>query len=62
MTYRELQAELAKLTPEQLDMDATVSCDISEEALPVNYFHCIHKDDMLADVLEAGQPIIAIAF
>ena len=53
---------MAKLTPEQLDMDATVSCDLSEEAMPVSYFHCIHKDDMLADVLDTDQPVIAIAY
>ena len=60
MTYKELAESILKLTPEQQEMDVTVSCDFQREAFRANYFHAIRETDFLSDVLDTGHPIIAI--
>lgn len=62
MTYLELSQKLDCLSIEQLHMDVTVSCDLSEEALPVKSFYVIQKEDMLDGVLDTGHPILTIDF
>ena len=62
MTYRELQQKLNKFTQEQLDMDATVSLDISEEAIAINYIHIVEEQDFLGDVLDIGHPVFAVDY
>lgn len=62
MTYKQLAERIAKLTPEQQNMDVTISCDASEECFKANYFHVIQEDDFLSDVLDKGHPIISIPF
>lgn len=62
MTYRELSQELAKLNPEQMGADVTVSLDLSEEAIPVTYFITVQKDDMLDGVLGIGHPVLAVNY
>ena len=63
MTYKQLAESISKLSTEQQNMDVTISCDLSEETLPANYFHCIQNDDRICGgVLDEGHPIIAISF
>jgi len=63
MTYKQLAESINKLSPEQQNMDVTISCDLSEEVLPANYFHCIVNDDRICGgILDEGHPIIAIGF
>lgn len=60
MTFKELADCINKLTPEQQQMTATVSCDIMQEAYGITHFHVIKDDDILSDVLDAGHPVMAI--
>jgi uncharacterized GH25 family protein len=63
ITYKELAERIAKLSPEWQNAHVTVSCDASEEIIPVNYFHQIRDDDRVAGgVLDEGHPILAIDF
>jgi hypothetical protein len=63
MTYKQLAQSINKLTIEQQNMDVTISCDISEEVLPANYFHCIRNDDAVCGgILDEGHPILVIGF
>jgi len=62
MTYLELAQKLDCLTPEQMQMDVTVSCDLSEEAVPVKFFYVIQKDDILDGVLDVGHPVLTVDF
>lgn len=62
MTYKELAEKILALPVERQNDDVTISLDISEEALPATYFHCIQKDDMLDGVLDFGHPVIAINY
>ena len=62
MTYKQLETQLKRLSPEQLEMDVTISLDLSKEAIPAKYLHEICDDDFLEDVLDVGHPIIAIDF
>ena len=62
MQYKELLTKLKWLTPEQLEQDVTVSCDISKECFTVKEIHCIEPDDFLADVLDEKHPVLTIDF
>lgn len=62
MTYRELTIELEKFTESELDSDATVFLDISEEAIPIKSIRKIVESDFLGDVLDVGHPVICIDF
>ena len=62
LTYKELAEQISKLTPEQQAMNVTISCDISQEALPAKELHVINDDDFLADVLDPKHPVITIDF
>ena len=63
MTYKQLAESISKLSTEQQNMDVTISCDVREEVLPADYFHCIQDDDRVCGgVLDEGHPIIAISF
>ena len=62
MTYKELAVKIAALTPEQQEMDATISLDLSEEAVPVISFIIIQDGDILGNVLDADHPVITIDY
>lgn len=62
ITYRQLQAKLLTLTPEQLDTNVTVSCDVSEEAFTVKDLVTITEDDVLSEILDCDQPVLTIDF
>jgi len=62
MTYKNLAEQILKMTPEQQAMDATVSCDLAEEAIPVKDLHVTLEDDFLNGVLDTGHPVISIDF
>ncbi len=64
MTYNNLMEYIHdKMTVEQRNMDVTVSCDLSEEAIPVKTVFII-KDatDLMSDVLDIGHPVLTIDF
>lgn len=62
ITYAELLKKLQALTPEQLKQTATVSLDISEKAVAVNYAHETQKGDMLDGVLDTGHIVLGVNF
>ena len=63
MTYQDLKNQLSRLTPEQLQMDVTISLDISQEAIPASTgLYIIGEDDFLGDVLDVGHPVIPVDF
>ena len=54
MTYRELIAELNKLTEEQLNMDITVEDAYENECYPARFDICSSEHELLDD----GHPVI----
>lgn len=50
------------MTPEQQEMDVTVSMDLSEEAVPVKDVHVVLEDDVLGDVLDKNHPVLTVDF
>ena len=62
MTYQQLADKINALTPEQKQMDVTVSLDFSQEAIEVNDLTVIASDDFLADVLDENHPVLTIDF
>ena len=62
ITYRELLQKLQTLTDEQLGQTATVSLDLSEEAIAINYVSKTQKGDFLDGVLDAGHIVLGVNF
>lgn len=62
ITYRELLAYLKNLTEKELDQTATVSLEISEEALPVKYAIKTQEGDMHEGVLDTGHVVLGVDF
>lgn len=62
ITYRELLEKLQTLTDKQLEQTATVSLDLSEEAIAINYVSEIQKGDFLDGVLDAGHIVLGVNF
>ena len=55
LTYRELLSMINKLTPEQLNMTATVYDGVNDEFLPIN---AIETPD--TDVLDNNHPVFIV--
>ena len=62
MTYKRLAEEILKLPPELQETDATVSCDISEEAFQVKNLYLTREGDFLDGVLDIPHPVLTIDF
>jgi hypothetical protein len=63
MTYKRLAEEILKLPVELQETDATVSCDISEEAFfPVKNLYLTREGDFLDGVLDIPHPVLTIYF
>lgn len=62
MTFEELAKQILALPEEQRKCDATVSCDLAEEALPVTGLHIVRDGDFLEGVLDNNHPVITIDF
>jgi hypothetical protein len=62
MTFKQLAEKILTMTPEQQAMDATVSCDLAEEAIPVKSLITVQENDILDGVLDVGHPVISIDF
>ena len=55
LTYRELLAIINQLTPEQLDMTATVYDGANDEYLPINAMETADTD-----VLDDNHPVLIV--
>jgi len=55
LTYRQLAAEIAKFSPEQLDMDVTVHIRSVDEFMPAELAVC--EDN---GILDEWHPVIAV--
>ena len=61
MTYKELAAELARMTPEQLGMDVTVYVSgVDEYYSVVDDYPIVFSDAETDDVLDANHPYFVI--
>lgn len=62
ITYRELLEKLKVIPDERLDDIATVSLDLSEEAMPVTDLVEVLRGDILDGVLDIGHWVLTIDF
>jgi len=61
MTYRELAAEIAKMTPEQQEKDVTVFVTgVAEYYSLIGDFPLVFSDPTVNDVLDLNHPYLVI--
>lgn len=62
ITYRQLIEKLKTIPAERLDDNATVSLDLTEEAIPVKDLVIVQKGDFLDGVLDVGHAVLSVDF
>jgi hypothetical protein len=62
LTYRQLLEKLLTLSDSELNQTATVSLDIAEESVSINYVAEIQKGDFLEGVLDDGHIVLGVNF
>jgi len=62
ITFRQLKQALDGLTESELGQTATVSLDISEEAIGIKSVHKISDHDFLAGTLDEGHVVLTVDF
>jgi len=62
MTYQQLIDRLSRLSPEQLQMTATVEMSVADEAIAVEHIREIQQGDVMEGVLDEGHPVISVNF